>query len=1643
MGKRRLLIIILFVVGIIPAIGQVGNEWIKFNQFYYKIPTAKEGIYKVTYNALLNAGFPVGAVDPRRLQLFHRGVEQAIYVEGEADANFGASDFIEFYGQRNDGTLDGALYKPSTLQPHPYYNLHSDTTSYFLTFNPLPVFGKRMENFSEVNALNLPKETFHTDDILLVLHNTYFSGVSYSEYVHTSFFDDAEGWTGTEIRQNEQPADYLLANVTQHAQSQGLPQLEVLIIGRNLGLHQTVISVGTSAASLRAVATNNFFGYTKSLISVPIAWTDVSSDGKLAVRVTANGVDGQPDRVSVSYIRLRYPQNYNSNGATEKTYNLAENGFGKSYIEIENPATGLRIFDVTNSNNVVRIGTTITSTLNAVVATTATSRKLYTTTTILTPPVIKRVTFRQINPTAHNYIIISHRQLMKAALGYADAVRAFGGYRASTAGGSYDTLVMDVNQLYDQFNYGETSPLAIFQFMKFMSSNPPKYLFIIGKGLTVDYDYYRNPGGFTTYKNYVPAAGTPPSDMFYTVGLLGTRNQPAIPTGRLSASKPADVAAYLNKVMQMEALPFDGLWRKNLLHLSGGINSGEPERFRTYMTSFQDIAEDFHLGGNVKAVPKRSTNIQLINVSEEVNKGLNMITFYGHSSPGATDFDIGFASDAVLGYNNIAKYPTLLMNGCNVGSFFLDGIVFGEDWVNTPLKGAIGFIAHSSFGFEGLLKQYSDTFYGVGYGDSTFIYKGLGDIQKEVAARLTGDNPSIYEISQAQQMVLLGDPAVKLFGARKPDYEINDNNLFVESFDGSPISVRTDSFALRLIVRNFGQAKEDSLLLRLTRTFEDNSTVIIHKLFPPVKYADTLFFVIKKEGQKGFGNNAFEVKLDADGDIAELNENNNIAKKGFLIPLNGTKNVFPSDYSIVKGTQVNLVFQTTNLISDERNFLVEIDTSYAYTSPFKKQFTVKGKVLAKQLVTLITKDSLAYYWRTKLAEPLPGENIEWTTSSFTYILNGSDGWAQVSFPQYLKNQSVGLVKDAVQRRLKFEETETKISIKTFGSASTSPVSDVSVKINNAEYNINIQGGACRTNTINLLAFDKTSTVPYAAIPFRILDPRSCGREPQVIVNFIPSELKVPAGDDMIQSIENIVAGDSIILFSIGDAGYASWPAEVIAKMGELGIAATQIQSLTAGEPVVIYGKKGAAPGSAKVYKASTAPLNQQTLQVDETITGRYTAGKMNSVLIGPSQQWVKFSQRIREKEVTDQFSVDIIGVKLDGSETVIFADATTDKDLSGIDVNQYPFLRINYKAEDGLNLTPVQLRNWIVIYEPVAEGLLIYRGNGENNVVREGESWSDDYGFVNISDRPFTGSLKVRYEIFNKTTRQPYVTELDIAAPLPSDTTKFSISTTTTGKSGLNDVTVFVNPRLVPEQHYDNNVIELPEYLQIEGDLYNPVLDVTIDGRYVEREDFVSPSPTIKISVWDENVIALKKDTVGITISLQYPCEAADCSFKRINFSRNDVTWMSATDTSYFTVLFKPQNLPEGKYTLRVEMVDANGNLSGEDPYQISFLVDYASSFKFFDPHPNPSNASFYFDFVVSGETAPEECLLQIVSVEGKVLNEMRYTQDAFRIGINNIVWNGKDAGGNEQPAGVYIYHFVLKTSVKEIRKNGKVVIVR
>lgn len=1665
--KLRCISFILFctVVGLQGVLSQAyTNDWINFSQQYYKLRVVEEGIYRLAHADLVSAGVPISGIDPRRLQLFHRGVEQAIKVQGQNDAVFDPSDYIEFYGKKNDGTLDRGLYVAANAQPHDLYNLFSDTTAYFLTWNLAAQNGKRMTSFFQNNVDGLPAEDYHNAVILDVRTDNYSTGTSYGQYVQLTEFDYGEGWTGVALQEN-QLADYTLTNIENTYSSGPKPKLVLLLAGRDDKSHNVEILVGPNTSSLRAIGTSQFEDYATELFTKDIEWTDISASGDLTIRVSVLGVSGGNDIASASYIQIIYPQLYDLASGTLKKLTTRINPANNSYLEISNTPSNLTILDITDATNPVEIGyNDLGGSINAMITNTAVPRELCATNARLTPIAIEKVTFQNINPISE-YIIISHSSLMKSAGGYSNVIQSYADYRESNAGGSYDAVVLDVQQVFDQFNYGETSPLAIRKLMEYLYDNAsPQHLFLIGKALLAgtggnisgQFEFYRHSPQLFTFQDLVPVAGNPGSDIPYTMGLDGNMNEMTIPVGRLTASSPSQVAAYLDKVKDMESLNFNALWRKNILHLSGGLSSSELVRFAGYMEGYEATAEALYLGGDVTTIKKQSNStVEFINTTDLINEGLNLITFFGHSAPNITDIDIGYVSDVIHGYNNQSKYPFIFVNGCNAGQIYNNQYLWGEDWLLTENKGAIGFIAHSYFGFESALNNYSNIFYSKAFGDSTLLHKPIGAVQKEVIKQYLNDyGTSERNLSQAKQVILSGDPAVSMFPAEYPDYETNDDNVFLHSFDGELVDALVDSFAIGIIARNFGRADKDSIEVRVQRTLENNTVINYDSTFFPVYYQDTLFITLYNNGEEFAGRNQFSIFIDYNNAQDELNEANNSAFIEANLTLNGTVNLLPYNYAIVSSIAVKIFAQSANVINQStRDYLYEMDTTNSFDSPFKKMQTVNANILASWEVALLPdisqNDSMVYYWRTKFASPLQGENTEWIQSSFTFVSAGEEGWMQREDEQMVENRLTNIDYNVATKSFEFKSTENNIFAQTYGdNHPTNDAEDVLINIDGLPYIFSSR--LCRDNTINLVAFDKESSAPYIGIPFEFKFAQICGRTDQVINNFTYNEIfesgnpsvPISSGNKYLeQYLDAVEDGDYVVLFTIGDVQFDSWSANLVNQLERIGGSSATINALSNGEPYIILGKKGDAAGTALEVTATVLPYNEQTITLDEQITGVYASGNITSSLIGPAVLWGRMEQEVERSEAgIDDFLIDIIGVDFSGIEVALFTDVIAKQvDLTSIDAQLYPYLKLKIRLEDDINQTASQLNDWTVVFEPAAEGILLAGDNvdGYSLVKQEGEKFDTDFQFLNISTKSFTDSLSVKLDNFNKSARKTISSQIKIKAPLPGDTTKFTTTINTTNRVGFNDYSVQVNPYLLPEVGYNNNIINLVNYYEVKQDGANPLVDVLFDGERILDGEIVAPSPRISIQIHDENQFLFKQDTVGIDIFMKLPCET--CLFERVAFSSEGVNWTPANDNNDFRIEYVPNRLEDGVYTLRVEAQDASGNESGDQPYEITFEVINESTVTNFYPYPNPFSTSTRFVFTLTGSEIPDQIKIQIMTVSGRIVREITQAElGNIRIGNNlsDFAWDGKDEFGDQLANGVYLYRVIVRSAGETLKQR-------
>lgn len=1642
-----------------------GNEWINFQQAYYKIYVHEDGIYRVSYSELQNAGFPVDNINPKHLQLWFRGEEQAILVDGEADDRFDDGDFIEFYGQKNDGWLDRAMYEDPTDQTNPYKNIYSDQTAYFLTVTLDGTEGSRMEVFYEQDLTSTPA-AYHLEEALIHYDNRFTNGQLYPTFfafnrdgAHLSTFETGKGFTGTRYGLgNSNPTFTVPISNFVNSTDALQPSILMRLTGLSNSAHGAEVSVSPDGNNFRLIQNASFQNYDNFDLSNSLELSDFpTTDGNLTLRVTIQDVNPNiaGEMLSVSFINITYPQRIDAGGQGTKYFNFPESTNSPFRILISNPPAGARLFEIGNAKNMKLInGDDVNGDFNAVIPASSIAQKLLLTSEIKEIDSVKAITFTEYSPNAIDYLLIYHEVLSQSSSNYADPIQAYADYRASAAGGNYQVATAEINHLYDQFSYGEIHPLAIRRLVDYLLTNGGgqlKQLFLIGNGLGREFEYERNkPASLDwEFQNLVPCFGSPCSDNAFTAGLKTSNNYVhEVSTGRIAARTAQHVDDYLEKVIEHEQFNFDSFQRKDLLFLSGGQDENQRERMINYTQSFQNIAESTYLGGKTTRFSKSTTfAVELFDVAEIVNNGLGLICFFGHSAPGITDIDIGFASDPLKGYANQGKYPMILVNGCNAGAIFSNATSLGEDWTLTPNKGALLFTAHAETGFEFTMRNYSNIFLENLYGDSTLIEKSAGEgiitTHQDFYDFFPNDGVALANI---QQFILQGDPALPLFGTDKAEYAITDEDLSIEPATPSAvITAATDSFKIAIALANYGAVNTDDVEILVRRTFNTGEERIYpSQTFESVFYKDTLHFVIRNsesDKAKAIGRNTFEVIIDPADSIPEVNENTNTASIDFFFANNAMKIVSPTEFSIVNAQPVRLLAQNINNLSVEREYIFQLDTTDEFNSPAFQETSITSNFTPSWSVNLLTDnnvDSIVYYWRARFANPTPDDSPDWVDASFLYIKDGPEGWSQSHFPQFRKNSKLNIIDNQTTRRWELQKDTVNIEARVLGRDFVNQNDSYIIK--NAQFVVRDATAECIGGHLLFMAIDDVTGEVYnrTQLAFGFQDTFVCGSGTDFPVTRIPPNFLYFGGGIPLY-LSTLFSDDYVMIMGVGDINYDNLHPENITGMASrLNIPANTFGDLIkSGEPFAAFTRLDDPTFTPIIIgpdRSSTIPTTEQTLDVEFEMIPSGQA-QIISTLIGPAQAWTNAINTFNGQDTPDDsVKLDFYGVQADGvTETLLFEDLqrTPNLDISSIAAADFPFGR--FKAtiiDDALN-TATQLDKWQAYFTPLPEGILYPETVGSKGITEyeEGEDVSFNFAFRNVSAQTFSEPLIVQYSI--KKQDNSIIELYDTLQVLqPDDSISITKTINTIGFAGTNTMTIFANPFLQAEQDYSNNFVQCQ--FKVLADTIHPVLEVVVDGRHIMAGDLVSSTPLITISGKDENQFLSLNDTSNLDLFLSEPNSEV---MNRISLNDPNLTWTSQGIGS-FQVEYQSAELADGVYRLRVQLKDASSNLSGLEPFETSFEVVNKSTITHFYPYPNPFSTSVRFVFTLTGNNIPDEIKIQIMTVSGRVVREI--TQDelgSLHIGnnISEYAWDGKDEYGDQLANGVYLYRVITRYNGENI----------
>lgn len=1654
--KKNLLVLLLltgYLAGAQPY--NYNNEWIDYNKTYYKFKIAATGIYRIAQPVLATAG--LGSVPAEHFQLWRNGQEIPLYTTVQTGM-LSASDYLEFWGEMNDGKPDRDLYRIPDEHLNAKWSLETDTAYYFLTVNPAGS-NKRLVPTANVLPTGLTPEPYFMHTAGKYFRDKYHFGRAeiVGEYVYSSNYERGEGFTSTDMGVGATRTENFTNLFPYTGSGAPVPELKVNAAGHAYNTRTVEARVNTTLVGSQPM---DFFEYIKA--TFPVALSTISS-GSATVEIK-NNCPSTSDRMVVAQFELIYARLFNFGGANNFYFELPANPSG-NYLEITGFNYGSSapvLYDLTNGKRYVA-DIANAPMVRIVLEPSTVVRKLVLVTQEASYPIavtgLQQRNFINYSLPANrgDYLIISHPALMTGP-GGSNPVEDYRAYRASATGGSHNAKIYMIDQLIDQFGFGiKNHPLSVRNFLRWARANfgfPVKNVFIIGKGLQYIHNHQFQANANINLLSFVPTFGHPASDLLLTAD-PGLDITPRIPIGRLSAINGNEIAIYLDKVKQYEQklafqspLIADKAWHKNVVQVIGAGDGTLGNILTNSMNGFGAIIRDTFYGANVSQFTKISTApVEQLNAARIYNlfeEGIGMMTYFGHSSASTLEFNL----DNPDGYNNPGKYPLFILLGCNAGNFYNFNLArlstketISERFVLADQRGSIATLASTHLG----IVYYLDIYNGKTMLASSVRKYGntMGEVLLDAINQVfsqTSQN-DYYARFHCEQTTLHGDPALRLNGSSdKPDYVIEQPMLEINP---SFISVAENSFTVKAKLMNIGKAINQPIVVEMKRTFPDQSVEIIRDTIQGIRFLDSLTYTIPILSTRDKGQNRISICIDADNTVDELYETNNCTTKDFFIFEDEIRPVYPYNYAIINKQGIKFQASTANAFSALRQYIMELDTTELFNSPLKRTQTISsiGGVIEFSPSITFT-DSTVYYWRVAPV-PVSGSPV-WNHASFVYLPNSSLGFNQSHYFQHdksLKNR----IRINANRQWEFDSVPHFIFSKNgvFGTA-TGQEGDLIVAPDGS-------------------AFIRSACVGFSLI-FNLIDPRSfivsqnltqfmgsaavC--QPSRRWNYEWTYMNPVERKKMMDFMDWIPNGTIVVVRNILNSGQPpggfvdDWKADtsihgsgnsLYHKLKAVGM--NVLDSFTSPKAMIFIYQKGNS-GFGPIGSVSNGIYDLVTL--NKNLKTPDSLGFVTSPLYGRAKAWKYVYWRGSQDAVSDTATVDVIGVQPDGTEQTVLSGLTTaqqDVDISSISADDYPYVKLRLRAKDKGEYTPYQLRYWRVTYDPVPEGAIapnLYLT--VKDTLELGEPLNYKVGFKNISEAPFD-SVKVKMVITDR-NNVPHIIPIPRRRPLPvNDTIQIGAMISTASLAGHNVMYIEANPdNDQPEQYHFNNFAY--RNLYVKPDSLNPLLDVTFDGIRILNRDIVSSKPDILIKLTDEARWMILDDTSLLTLQVRYP----NGSLRRYYFNNDTLRFTPAGQApnpdNTATINFRPYFPEDGEYELIVTGKDKSNNSAGNIEYRVIFEIINKPMISNMLNYPNPFTTSTAFVFTITGNEVPQNIKIEIMTITGKIVREI--TKDELgplNIGrnITEFKWDGTDQFGQKLANGVYLYRVVTNLNGKALDK--------
>lgn len=671
------------------------HRWV-ITQPGVKIGTKKDGLYRVTRAELEAGGFNVNG-DPANWQLYEQGVQQSLIVGPNGD-------YIEFLGRGLD-------------------TVESDTRAYFLINGPSA--GKRM-----ATRVSRPS----TGTVIDPSFSQTFTFKERTGYVNQIRNGDAENFFGRPLLSNPVLLNFVLSGVDYNRPSS---VITLKLQGFSSGLHQVNLTLNGQALSPMISAGQVAYSTTQS---IP---TSLLINGTNTLQMQSVGPAGDIslfDTIQVTFDRQHFADQNKLFFYTENDRKAYVTGFTSSDVRLFDTTFETEPYEVTNLS-VESDGPLYKLNVPAQRAATFYASEVSALNSVSS---IEPFDPEMLGVPTHSadLVIITHKNFLAEADNWAN-------YRRNQG---ITVKVVNVAQVYEEFNYGVLKADAIKTFLQYAHTNwlvTPGYVLFIG-------DAHFDPRNYSGngYVNYVPTRMV--NTLFSETGsdeFLADFNNDGLAemaVGRIPTGTAAAAAVVLAKVGRWELNLTDPLQRGVLFAFDEPVGydfEGMSNRLRNQLPA-----------GTPTTMVGKPAPDSLSTLVAEISEGKYFANYSGHGNVTSWSSNWFTATNVMCTggtqcVNNVNNEFAFTMLTCLNAYFVTTGDSLGETLIFTQNGGAVAAWASTGLTTADVQEVMGQRFYQqLGVGNIT----RLGDLIKDAKTQIPGG------MDVRLSWALLGDPMLKL-----------------------------------------------------------------------------------------------------------------------------------------------------------------------------------------------------------------------------------------------------------------------------------------------------------------------------------------------------------------------------------------------------------------------------------------------------------------------------------------------------------------------------------------------------------------------------------------------------------------------------------------------------------------------------------------------------------------------------------------------------------------------------------------------------------------------------------------------------------------------------------------------------------------